>query len=749
MSIPFLASRIDSVTVYQKGALVTRAATLPQGEPVPPLIQVGNLPLSLSDSSVRVRVEGPAAPADGDTGADLPVAGNVRVSLDLAVADESLPPPDDEELKAARQRVLALSERIRHLEDRRRRLELLQLVARAENERGVPPQPSPVEARLALLDFRHASLAAVDEELLSTHAEARLAADRKEDLEQRRRAASRARQARSHELRKAAVVALRGGAVPAAPLRLVIEYMVPGARWAPSYAVELSQDLRRATVAVRAVVAQHTGEDWSGVELALATAEAMRWTELPELHALRIGRRQAPLPRLGWRPPPVGAAELYGDYDRFVAANPGPQAAPAPARKRAPTRPGPAVAPRPAMEDLAAVDFMEEHTDTWSDGEAAEMLSRMHAPGSAEKPKKRSAARARTGAPQSAAYGAAPAAPMPAAPMMAARAPAPPPASSMMAHGGGGAPPPGGGGPPAPPDEPATPEATSNQLAYGDLRMPAPGNGQRGRLVLARRRERYVELLRVREVELDVVNVVDQAVRRASQVSARALPPRHWPVAAWGGYNFVYRADGAVDIPADGDFHGIALTSAEAEVEVEHVVVPRESTDVFRRVVLHNPLHAPLLSGPADIYVGGDYLMTTDVQLAPPRGKVEIGLGVDQSIKVSRNTRYAEESAGLMGGSLTLRHEIAIEVANHRDRPVRVEVQERIPVTRENDDEVHVSVGPVEPAWAPFEPEDYPLQGGYRWHVEVPAGQRQALRAAYAIKISAKKELAGGNRREV
>lgn len=748
MNIPLLASRIDSVTVYREGALVTRAASLPGGEPVPPLIKIGNLPLSLSDDSVRVRVE---APAGSEAGADVPVAGNVRVSLDLAVVDESLPPPDDEALEAARQQVLALSERILHLGDRRRRLERLQLVDRPAGKRGALPLPSPVEARLALLAFRHETLAALDQELLEAHAEARRAADVKEDLEQRRRAASQARQARSHELRKVAVVSLRGQAVPAAPLRVVVEYMVPGARWAPSYAVKLSPDLRRATLAVRAVVAQHTGEDWSGVELALATAEAMGWTELPELQALRIGRRQRPPLRRGWRAAPVGASELYGDYDRFVAANPGAAAPPPPARPRPPTRPGPAVMPaappQPVMASPVA-DFREESTPVWSDDEAASMMRSMdaleeevmRAPA-----KKRSRAKEKASAPPRGG-----AVPPPAAPMMASRAFAAPPPAQAMAYGAGGAAP--GGGPPPEAfeafEDPAAPEATSEQLAYGDLRMPAPGDGRRGRLVLARRRERYLELLRIHEVEFDVIDVVDQAVRRAGQVGARALPPRHRPVAGWSGYNFVYRGDGSVDIPSDGNFHGIPLRSEEADVAVEHVVVPRESTDVFRRIVLHNPLQAPLLAGPADIYMGGDYLMTTDVQLAPPRGKVEIGLGVDQSIKVSRNTRFAEESTGLMGGSLTLRHEIAIEVANHRDRPVRVEVQERIPITRENEDEIQVSVGPVEPAWASFEPEGYHLQGGYRWQIDVPAGKKQALRAAYAIKISAKKELAGGNRRE-
>jgi hypothetical protein len=64
-----------------------------------------------------------------------------------------------------------------------------------------------------------------------------------------------------------------------------------------------------------------------------------------------------------------------------------------------------------------------------------------------------------------------------------------------------------------------------------------------------------------------------------------------------------------------------------------------------------------------------------------------------------------------------------------------------------------VKVQQASPAWeewtqdkaAPHEPE---LRGGRRWRVTVPPGGKQELRADYEVKISAKQELVGGNRRE-
>jgi hypothetical protein len=292
-------------------------------------------------------------------------------------------------------------------------------------------------------------------------------------------------------------------------------------------------------------------------------------------------------------------------------------------------------------------------------------------------------------------------------------------------------------------------EDPSALLAYGDLRMPAPTSSERGKLLLVRRQQRIRELVTVRREAIvdEVIVALDRACGLAGGAGA-SLPPRHaWP-ASVDGFDYAYVAEGEVDVEADGDFHGIPLLARAAEVAMIHVVVPRESTDVFRVATFKNPLDAPLLRGPADVYVGGDYLLTCDLPLAPARGEVRLGLGVEQAIKVSRNTAYGEESAGLIGGSLLLKHRITIEVKNGLDRAAHVEVRERVPSLGEGEDEISLEVGPVDPRWHDYEPEEYTLKGGHRWRVDVAGGGSQVLRAAYTVKISAKKELLGGNRRE-
>jgi uncharacterized protein (TIGR02231 family) len=292
--------------------------------------------------------------------------------------------------------------------------------------------------------------------------------------------------------------------------------------------------------------------------------------------------------------------------------------------------------------------------------------------------------------------------------------------------------------------------AEEQLLAYGDLRMPGPDDPGRGQLILAQRTEAYVELFVRQKVVLtrETLLAVDREVAAARAAGTRHPPPRHTFPSSQGGFDYIYRSDAPVDVPSDGDFHSIALSAADAPLDLFHVVVPRESSDVFRFAEVENPLDAPLLRGPADVYLGDDYLLATELRVTPPRGKLRLGLGVDSAVKASRNTTYVEQSTGLMGGSLALRHTIEIDLVSHRAEIADVEVRERLPTLLTEESDIKIEVTEVEPPWRAWQQDEARIEGGYRWRVQIEPGKRERLRVSYVVKISSKNELVGGNRRE-
>jgi Domain of unknown function (DUF4139)/N-terminal domain of unknown function (DUF4140) len=733
-----LSSRIHEVTVFRQGARVVRVAELP-AEPAK-RVRLVRLPLTLDDGSIRARIEGEGTATD------------LRVTLEVPPASEALAPPKDEELLAAQLDMARLRAEVERVTAMIARVQSIAILARPKGKEGEPPPKSPIDARRAVVTLRTEEQARLAAELASLEREL-LFADRKHaSLRERAAHASTARNPKEHELWKSVVVTLDG----AAKGLLHLEYMVPGARWSPSYSVALAGAGKSAQLTMRAAVAQRTGEDWAGANLVLSTADAEKWTELPVLKSVRIGRAQRGKPPRGWREPPVGALELYADYDRAF---------------------GP---PRPSARD--AEDFLSRSV---SDDDVTRVsMARTYDDENTPVEDMHTIARGTPGMERMMARGSAAFSPPPAHVVLPAMSVMPPQSFSAAPHAPQGMARPaarGGGGmlagigdafgavlgsgaaaAPMPksrkasesgavdelaPEEEAPPPAGLDleALAYGRMRMLAPTATGRGALIAASAASMYMEALGV-AVSVDVLAIIRVAVQRAS-LGDSALPPGHEPIARSNDFDYAYVAAGAVNVPSDGVFHVLPLGAHQAESRLHHVAVPRETQDVFRVLELTSPLDAALPRGPIDVYLGGNYLMTSRLPPTPPRGKLRLGLGVEQAIKIARNTTFAEKSTGLLGGGLSLVHEIDVDVQNATDRPVELEVRERLPVKTADDKDVEVVVETVEPAWKEWTQEQT-LEGGYKWTISVDPGQKRKLFAKYVVKLSSKQELAGGNRRE-
>jgi len=750
-------SRIAGVTVYRQGARVTRTAEVGAGDAgFPATIRLTGLPLALRDDTVRVRVT-----ADDAASGSLPTAVDIKIALDVPEVDDSLRPADDADLEAARARVATLAGEVRQLDRELARIDELQLSPRSAGAEGEPPRASPFDSRLALLDVRQRIEQRLNGELRAKRDELRTAERGLEDLEDQERRASHARQAREHELRKTVIVTLAPptGSEPAASAQFALDYLVPGARWAPAYAVYFDNALSTAELRMRASVAQDTGEDWTGVPLTLSTADAQGWHELPELRSIRIGRYQPPLAKAGWRPPPTGVGELYGDYDRSFRDRFYDKHTPEPlveARKSA-SDTGSFPVPRAhhreetqpfAPQDLDALDEdMAVFAVAAGPADDFSEITREQAPARRAKKKKK-----RGRAPAAKSYSPGPMSPASAPPPMAGGGPPMQQSSQLFGASSFAAPEAAAA---AEPEISAALRVQDDMLAYAGLRMPSPRSAKRGSLIVASQTEVYLELLVKQNVEIsfDVVAAVERANQRAHRVGSLKLPT-HGRFVWSEDYDYAYVTDMAVDVPSDGALHSIPLTGKAGACKLNYVVVPRESCDVFRQAEVSNPLAAPLLPGPVDVYKAGDFLLTSAVKFTPPQASVLLGLGVEQRVKVSRNTKYREDTTGLIKGSLQLNHQIDVEAINLLDHDVNLEIRERVPALKDDEDDIKLSVKDVSPAWQEWDPfpdraESRKLKGGYRWRVTLAANDKRQFAASYEVRISSKHQLVGGNRREV
>jgi hypothetical protein len=731
-------SVLERVEVFRRGAEITRRLALDEGQL---RVRLEALPLELDDGSVRVELAAGRALVRG-----------FRVALDVRDAPTDPIHTEPDEIRALRRRLRAIGLELDELRAQHARAAGLAVPERPARDHGRPPPPAPDRGRLELLELR-----------FSLQREAR---ERSQALELEKRELERTlrtlldRESRKttdtpilHRVHKALELELDRADAGAS---LAVVYRVRSARWAPSYRLAFDSRTRRARLAMRAVIAQRTGEDWSDAALAVSTARMDGWYDLPELASLRIGRAQ-PAPKTGYRPLPEGGDALFADHDRVFPPQPPPPSSPAHAPVPMPPVNAPYQVPDAAMFAAPMTMALGAAAPRGPVSGGAPPPPRAAAPTRAEAaPEKRLTKAAAAPAPM------APPASMPMVPPVqtyAAQGRAK--GGGLMANllGGFG----GGGGAPADLDEggaelaevayeqerrggpleDAPPRVAPSRalLDFGALRLAAPNAPLRGVLRAAEAGSDPMASSPLVAEALAAARAVEHAI------GALAAPSSHSYPDSLFGFDYRYEAEGRIEVPSDGAFHTVAITEAEGPASMLHVSVPREDPAVFRTLELASPLSGAVLRGPADIYLDGALLVSSSVSPTPTAGKLEIGMGVDESVKVARNVRFREESAGLMGGSASLVHELEIEVQNASASAIRLEVRERLPVLAKGEEDIEIRPGKTSPPWQDLVQDEPPLEGGKRWVIDVAAGQKATLAAEYAIRISAKNELVGGNRR--
>ncbi|MEV5969617.1 DUF4139 domain-containing protein [Streptomyces sp. NPDC051921] len=689
-------STLESVVVYAQGALCRRVArgVLPPGG----RLRVTGLPRSLDPGSLRARV----------------VGGAVGVRVTEARVETEAEPLDGESPHELRREVDRLRDAYAAAQARRDRQ--AGLISETEGLRPVPParrrdaphRRTPVEAWLDLAAFvderltaLHARLAELEEALRTLEHELAIAVDR---------LARASTDAPTDSVRTtvSAVLALDlpdglADGPADGEVELELEYGVPGAVWVPTYRLEHRQGDGTGRLLLRASVAQRTGEDWTGVRLALATADLRRRTDLPKLRSMRIGRRQPTATPSGWREPPAGLADLFTGYD---AAGPRPVAAGSAPRAVA-GRSVAAAVPVPVPAPLPSAPPPPPMTAAPPGAPAAfgAPPSPLPVPGGGY-----------GGSPD--AYRMAP--PAPAAPGMA------PPQARAAASAPAAAP------APVPPPPPGPPQPSGAELDYAGLVLSGPDErgGRRGRLFPA----------------APVDAVAGEHRRRAEAVASLPLPGHAVrPRASAGSFDHRFDAAAPADIPSDGTWHTVTVAELRVGLRTEYLSVPSVEPTVYATLVVSNATDQALLAGPVEVTVDDDHLLTAALPTLAPGGVRRVGLGPAEGVRVTRRTNQYESTAGLRNHITVLDHRVHVELANRLARPVTVEVRERVPVTSDPDVRIEERAD-----WAAPEdgagPERH-APGTRVWRVDLPAGGTTALDGGYEIRIPAGKALTGGNRR--
>ena len=265
-----LSSRIDRVTVFPDGAVVTRLGktNLLQGASQ---IVLRGLPATIDPASIRVEGKGDGTFSVGAVDVRI-TPGDAKPVLDTVL---------EEKLRTLRDEKEKLSGQIGAIESKRATIERFAQVG--PDKLGPDGKALPVADWPAVFEAIGTALVKVQDELRGTR-------NRLSNVEAEIAALERARPQAGRPGAPKRDIAIAVEAPQPVAAEFTVTYRVTGANWTPTYEARLTTTGEKPEIALtrRAEIRQRSGEAWDDVALTLSTTRSTGGTRAPDLTPMQV-----------------------------------------------------------------------------------------------------------------------------------------------------------------------------------------------------------------------------------------------------------------------------------------------------------------------------------------------------------------------------------------------------------------------------------------------------------------------------
>jgi uncharacterized protein (TIGR02231 family) len=197
-----------------------------------------------------------------------------------------------------------------------------------------------------------------------------------------------------------------------------------------------------------------------------------------------------------------------------------------------------------------------------------------------------------------------------------------------------------------------------------------------------------------------------------------------------GGYQVVFRIPGRVSVVANAGAKALRIASAKISPELMVRAVPALDETAFLQASFKQTEDAPLLPGRVALYRDGTFVGQGRMPLTPKDETVHLGFGADDKVKVARAVvRKNAGSTGLISTSKTDEREFKFTVRNGHEQPIKVQIEDQIPVS-----EVADVVVEMLPQTTPPTAKDVgDRRGVLAWTFDTPPGEQREIKLAWRV----------------
>ena len=198
-----------------------------------------------------------------------------------------------------------------------------------------------------------------------------------------------------------------------------------------------------------------------------------------------------------------------------------------------------------------------------------------------------------------------------------------------------------------------------------------------------------------------------------------------------GGFQAVFRVPARVSVATNEGAKSVRIATATIAPDLLVRTAPALDAAAFLEAGFQHTEEAPLLPGRVALYRDGVFVGRGQMVMTPKDETVRLGFGVDDQVKVARVTvRKQEGSSGLISTAKTDEREFKITVRNGHAAPIKVMVEDQIPVSEIED----VKVELLPKTTPPSERDARNRRGVLGWSFTAAPGEQHEIRLGWSVR---------------
>jgi uncharacterized protein (TIGR02231 family) len=179
-------------------------------------------------------------------------------------------------------------------------------------------------------------------------------------------------------------------------------------------------------------------------------------------------------------------------------------------------------------------------------------------------------------------------------------------------------------------------------------------------------------------------------------------------------------------IQPDGKIQTIEIQETSSQAEYKYVTVPKISPLAYLTGSITDWTKQSLLSGEATLYFENTFVGKSYLDVNQLSDTLSLSLGTDNGILVRREKRREYTSTRIIGANKTEIYSFLITIRNNKGNPVRIVVNDQIPVSSNSS----ITVEAEELSGGRLDT----VTGSVKWDLEVKSQETRELILTYSVK---------------